>query len=57
MTFDPIRAAAQEIVKVAADVLYRDPHQWSLRGCQTCQVMSTLLGFEFGCVRYAKERK
>jgi hypothetical protein len=51
-----LQKAAQEIVKVSAELLYKDNHYWSTRGCQTCLAITTLLGFDFGCIRYAKER-
>jgi hypothetical protein len=40
----------------ALDGLYRDPHQWSQRPCETCANLSKFFGYDFGCVRFAKER-
>jgi len=29
--------------------IFRDPHQWSSRGCETCDEVSDLIGRPFGC--------
>lgn len=55
-TIDPIRIVAQEMVRISADLIYADSHNWSKRPCSTCQTISTLLGLDFGCVRKAKEK-
>jgi hypothetical protein len=49
-----IAAAAKERCEVLARVMEPDPHQWSTRPCQTCQVVSELLGRPFGCVAKAQ---
>jgi hypothetical protein len=40
--------------QLSADILQKDPHQWSERPCATCTVISGLLGDNFGCLRYAE---
>ena len=50
-------AALEAILPAAAlDLIYRDPHSWSTRGCPTCRPISEMIGQDFGCVRYAKEQ-
>lgn len=44
-------AAVRRTVKGVTDLLEADPHQWSTRPCQTCQAVSALAGYPFGCVR------
>ncbi len=48
------RLQALETLLPAAvlDLIQRDPHQWSKRGCATCRSVSTLLGQPFGCDKY-----
>lgn len=43
--------------RIASDLLYVDGHSWSNRPCQTCRAVSGLFGFDFGCTRYAKEKR
>ena len=52
---DAVRA--QSGAEAVARLLSADPHQFSTRGCQTCSVVSALLGKPFGCVAMAKEHK
>lgn len=35
-------------------IFSRDPHQFSTRPCVTCQTVSTLVGYDFGCVKSRK---
>jgi len=44
-----LRALAESV----AAVIESDPHQWSSRPCQTCRVISGLLGRPFGCEKRA----
>jgi len=44
-----LRALAESV----ASVVESDPHQFSTRPCQTCRVVSGLLGRSFGCERKA----
>ena len=49
---------AQEKIKAlesALEHLYSDGHQWGRRPCATCQKIVDLVGFDFGCIRYARE--
>ena len=46
-----------EIANAVAGVLERDPHMYGTRPCQTCKVVSGLIGRDFGCVFYAKTGK
>lgn len=52
-----IQAASALINKAVNDLIYKDPHQWSGRGCATCRAITKLSGMKFGCIRYAAERK
>jgi hypothetical protein len=40
----------------AFEKLFRDPHVWSTRPCQTCGELSDAFGIPFGCTRLARER-
>jgi hypothetical protein len=55
-TENAVRAAARMVTSSAANLLYADPHNWSTRPCGTCRAITALLGFDFGCNRYAKEK-
>lgn len=39
------------------DLLQKDPHQWSGRGCDTCNAISDLIGKPFGCRLFAQQLK
>lgn len=54
---DEARVLAQELIRISADLLYKDAHHWSQRPCSTCRTISDLLGFDFGCIRYEVERR
>jgi len=51
-----VLAAARAITTAALDLIYADPHQWSIRGCATCRAVSALIGKPFGCDRYQIQR-
>jgi len=55
MKMTEVQKAAQDIVKIAADMIYKDSHCWSKRPCSTCHAITNMLGFDFGCIRKAKE--
>jgi len=42
------------VLREALDSLFKDPHQWSTRGCGTCEKMTKILKVDVGCVRYKK---
>lgn len=46
VNLEPIIAERADMV---ATLIERDPHQWSARPCQTCSVVSGLIGRAFGC--------
>ena len=54
---DGLDAAADKIYSAAMDLIQKDPHQWSTRGCQTCRTVSELTKKPFGCVLYAKQKQ
>lgn len=41
----------------ALQLLQKDSHQWSSRPCATCKQISTTFQYDFGCVRYASDKK
>jgi hypothetical protein len=43
-------AAVRKITRAVTDLIQADPHQWSTRPCQTCQAVSAIVGYPFGCV-------
>lgn len=47
-------ALLRVLAESVASVIEKDPHQWSSRPCQTCRVVSGLLGRPFGCERKAR---
>lgn len=49
-------AALNRITQAQNDLIYADPHQWSTRPCPTCRTITALVGYPFGCVRYAVEK-
>lgn len=51
-----VRAAARIVTRGAMDLLYVDSHSWSTRPCATCRSITALLGFDFGCDRYRREK-
>jgi hypothetical protein len=42
-------ALLRVLAETVASVVEADPHQWSARPCQSCRVVSGLLGRPFGC--------
>ncbi|MCK5600722.1 hypothetical protein KAR91_02565 [Candidatus Pacearchaeota archaeon] len=52
-----VRAGVAILMEPVNDLLYRDPHSWSDRPCQTCSCITSLIGADFGCVRYAAAMK
>lgn len=52
-----IKALENILPQAVNDLLYRDPHSWSTRGCPTCRTITDLIGQDFGCIRYAKEHR
>lgn len=54
-TVERVCSLQTHIMKVAMDLLYKDAHHWSKRPCQTCRAITELFGFDFGCIRKAKE--
>ncbi len=51
---DVINSAVNRLFKSATDLIQADPHQWSDRPCATCQAVTTIIGYNFGCVRKAR---
>lgn len=52
-----VEAAAKVLLEAVTDVLDRDPHCWSYRPCDTCRLVSTIIGKPFGCIRKAQEQR
>ena len=52
-----IKESARIIVEAAMELLYKDGHHWSERPRPTCNAITSLIGKDFGCVRYRKERE
>ena len=54
---EDINAKEDSLLRVLAEsvasVIERDPHQYTSRPCQTCRVVSGLLGRSFGCEKRA----
>jgi len=50
------RAPHPDGLREALEPLHIDGHQWSRRPCATCSKVTVSLGFDFGCIRYAKEK-
>jgi hypothetical protein len=48
---DVFNVAVNKIIKSVTDLIQSDPHQWSTRPCQTCQSVSSIIGYSFGCVK------
>ena len=46
-------ALLRVLAEGVAAAIEGDPHHWSARPCQTCRVVSSLLGRPFGCERKA----
>lgn len=42
----------QKKITSVLKLIQSDPHQWSSRGCQTCQAITDLAGQKFGCNLY-----
>lgn len=51
-----VRAAVRFSVDAVARVLDGDPHNWSARPCETCRLVTSVLGRPFGCDRVRQER-
>ncbi len=51
-----IRALEALLPAVVLDLIQRDPHQWSTRGCGTCKAITSMIGLPFGCYRYRIEK-
>lgn len=49
--------AAIVITDVVSDMIYKDPHQWSERGCSTCEAISAITKKPFGCIKYSIEMR
>ena len=54
---DLISAAVDRICGPAFDLIQKDPHQWSDRGCVTCETITSLIQRPFGCVLYSKRKR
>lgn len=52
-----IQACANIIIGAVIETIYKDPHQWSKRPCDTCRIISGIIGESFGCERYRKEKR
>jgi hypothetical protein len=50
------RAPHPDGLREALYLLYIDGHLWSRRPCATCSKVTASLGFDFGCIRYAKDK-
>lgn len=56
-TEDVIVSAARVLMKLAAELIYRDAHYWSTRPCATCKAITGLIGEPFGCDRMRFEKR
>lgn len=54
---DEVQQAVKILLRPVADLIYRDPHQWSQRPCATCRAVTSIIGEPFGCDRYRKEKQ
>ena len=52
-----IRAASNILIDAVLDIIQKDSHQWSMRPCQSCQTISSIIGKPFGCYKYQEQRK
>lgn len=56
-----VKEIVTEIVAVIMDPVLRliqdDPHQWSIRPCQTCRGIGAIIGKPFGCYEYQRRRQ
>jgi len=52
-----IEAAALTLVDTVLRLIEGDPHQFSTRGCQTCQAVSSIVARSFGCIRKTEEER
>lgn len=58
---DRVRRAVDEanafgcrvLAKSVTDLIEADPHQWSKRPCVTCRIISSIVGYKFGCMTLA----
>jgi hypothetical protein len=57
LAFDKGEQIGRGMVMQAFGALQADPHQWSTRPCQTCRIITGILGEPFGCDLYREQRK
>lgn len=49
-------AATNKILDATLRLIQKDPHQWSTRGCATCEAITSLLNRPFGCVLFKQQQ-
>lgn len=54
---ETIKAAAGVLLDAITDAVFKDPHQWSDRPCETCRVISVIVNKPFGCYKYQERKK
>lgn len=52
-----VKAAASVLLEAVTDAIEQDSHCWSDRPCDTCRLVSTIIGKPFGCIRKAQEQR
>ncbi len=52
-----LKAAILILMETVLSLIQDDPHQWSKRPCPTCRAVSSMIGTDFGCNLFEKEKK
>jgi hypothetical protein len=52
-----MKAGVSILMDTILNLLQKDPHGWSERGCSTCQAISSISGRPFGCSLYRLQRE
>lgn len=51
-----LQASVRILLRPVIEIVYRDPHRWSERPCQSCRTITAILGEPFGCEKFQLER-
>lgn len=52
-----VKAMMQLVLNAALSLIEADPHSWSSRPCQTCNLVSSIAGRPFGCNAKAERER
>ena len=52
-----VRAAASVLLDAVLSIIQDDPHGWSKRPCDSCRIVSSIIGKPFGCYEYQERHK